>query len=163
MLHHTIELFLGFWYAQKLINYMLYFLSKKINYMLYIWCIFSFFFYYCLEGWCTRPWFNPPPLLVLIQGSLFWGVYCIWASWGGDIRKITNLTLSLNIIFGYLLTSPFRGEGWIVSVDDLKDNFSHYIYIFHWIRKKKGEDRMVLLRESFGLRLKVLSNHYEKL
>ena len=36
---------------------------------------------------------------------------------GGDVRKITNLTLSPSVIFGYLLKSPFGGEGWIVSVD----------------------------------------------
>jgi len=40
---------------------------------------------------------------------------------GGDVRKIINLTLSLSVIFGYLLKSPFGGEGWIVSVDDLED------------------------------------------
>jgi len=31
------------------------------------------------------------------------------------------LTLSPGVIFGYLLKSPFGGEGWIVSVDDLED------------------------------------------
>jgi photosystem II CP43 chlorophyll apoprotein len=31
------------------------------------------------------------------------------------------LTLSPSVIFGYLLKSPFGGEGWIVSVDDLED------------------------------------------
>jgi hypothetical protein len=30
------------------------------------------------------------------------------------------LTLSPSVIFGYLLKSPFGGEGWIVSVDDLE-------------------------------------------
>jgi len=40
---------------------------------------------------------------------------------GGDVRKIINLTLSLSVIFGYLLKSPFGGEGWIVSMDDLED------------------------------------------
>ncbi|KAG0550258.1 hypothetical protein BDA96_01G324100 [Sorghum bicolor] len=37
------------------------------------------------------------------------------------ILKNTNLTLSPGVIFGYLLKSPFGGEGWIVSVDDLQD------------------------------------------
>jgi photosystem II P680 reaction center D1 protein len=32
-----------------------------------------------------------------------------------------HLTLSPSVIFGYLLKSPFGGEGWIVSVDDLED------------------------------------------
>jgi hypothetical protein len=31
-----------------------------------------------------------------------------------DVRKITNLTLSLSVKFGYLLKFPFGGEGWIV-------------------------------------------------
>ncbi|KAL5645248.1 hypothetical protein ACJX0J_003607, partial [Zea mays] len=51
----------------------------------------------------------------------FGGVYDTWAPGGGDVRKITNLTLSPGVIFGYLLKSPFGGEGWIVSVDDLED------------------------------------------
>jgi photosystem II CP43 chlorophyll apoprotein len=38
-----------------------------------------------------------------------------------DIRKITNLTLNPDVIFGYLLKSPFGEEGWIVSVDDLEN------------------------------------------
>ncbi|EYU18231.1 hypothetical protein MIMGU_mgv1a025072mg, partial [Erythranthe guttata] len=49
------------------------------------------------------------------------GIYLILLGLGGDVRKITNLTLSPSIIFVYLLKSPFGGEGWIVSVDDLED------------------------------------------
>jgi hypothetical protein len=52
-----------------------------------------------------------------------------FAPWGGDIRKITNLTLSLSVIFGYLLKSPFGGEGWIVSVDNLKDIIGGHIWL----------------------------------
>jgi photosystem II CP43 chlorophyll apoprotein len=37
------------------------------------------------------------------------------------LGKITNLILSPNVIFGYLVKSPFWGERWIVSVDDLED------------------------------------------
>ncbi|KAL5646076.1 hypothetical protein ACJX0J_002516 [Zea mays] len=51
--------------------------------------------------------------LIFTQGSLFGGVYDTWAPGGGDVRKITNLTLSPGVIFGYLLKSPFGGEGWI--------------------------------------------------
>src|SRR5690606_17012589 len=53
----------------------------------------------------------------------FWlgGVYDNRAPGGGDVRKITNLTLNPSVIFGYLLKSPFGGEGWIVSVDDWED------------------------------------------
>jgi len=60
-------------------------------------------------------------LLLVFKAFYFGGVYDTWAPRGGDVRKITNLTLSLSVIFGYLLKSPFRGDGWIVSVDDLED------------------------------------------
>ncbi|KAL4010002.1 hypothetical protein IC575_030741 [Cucumis melo] len=64
-----------------------------------------------------------------IQSSLFWGVYDTWAPGGGDVRKITNLTLSPSVIFGYLLKSPFGGEGWIVSVDDLEDIVGGHVWL----------------------------------
>ncbi|KAL5644952.1 hypothetical protein ACJX0J_004930 [Zea mays] len=48
---------------------------------------------------------------------------------GGDVRKITNLTLSPGVIFGYLLKSPFGGEGWIVSVDDLEDIIGGHVWL----------------------------------
>ncbi|KAL5644076.1 hypothetical protein ACJX0J_004596, partial [Zea mays] len=63
------------------------------------------------------------------QGSLFCGVYDTWAPGGGDVRKITNLTLSPGVIFGYLLKSPFGGEGWIVSVDDLEDIIGGHVWL----------------------------------
>ncbi|RYQ97966.1 hypothetical protein Ahy_B08g094038 [Arachis hypogaea] len=44
------------------------------------------------------------------------------------VRKTTNLTLSPSIIFGYLLKSPFGGEGWIVSVDDLEDIIGGHVW-----------------------------------
>ncbi|KAH0773803.1 hypothetical protein KY290_010940 [Solanum tuberosum] len=47
----------------------------------------------------------------------------------GDVRKFTNLTLSPSIIFGYLLKSPFGGEGWIVSVDDLEDIIGGHVWL----------------------------------
>ncbi|KAL5643103.1 hypothetical protein ACJX0J_004139 [Zea mays] len=59
--------------------------------------------------------------LLVLKALYFGGVYDTWAPGGGDVRKITNLTLSPGVIFGYLLKSPFGGEGWIVSVDDLED------------------------------------------
>ncbi|PVH47815.1 hypothetical protein PAHAL_4G159600 [Panicum hallii] len=48
---------------------------------------------------------------------------------GGDVRKITNSTLSPGVIFGYLLKSPFEGEGWIVSVDDLEDIIGGHVWL----------------------------------
>ncbi|KAG2282787.1 hypothetical protein Bca52824_054007 [Brassica carinata] len=52
--------------------------------------------------------------LLVFKALYFGGVYDTWAPGGGDVRKITNLTLSPSVIFGYLLKSPFGGEGWIV-------------------------------------------------
>ncbi|CAN1869526.1 Photosystem II CP43 reaction center protein [Linum perenne] len=57
----------------------------------------------------------------VFKALFFGGIYDTWAPGGGDVRKITNLTLTPSVIFGYLLKSPFGGEGWIVSVDDLED------------------------------------------
>ncbi|CAN1869529.1 Photosystem II CP43 reaction center protein [Linum perenne] len=59
--------------------------------------------------------------LLVFKALFFGGIYDTWAPGGGDVRKITNLTLTPSVIFGYLLKSPFGGEGWIVSVDDLED------------------------------------------
>ncbi|KAL2942671.1 Photosystem II CP43 reaction center protein, partial [Bienertia sinuspersici] len=67
--------------------------------------------------------------LLVFKGSFFGGVYDTWAPGGGDVRKITYVTLSPSIIFGYLLKSPFRGEGWIVSVDDLKGIIGGHAWI----------------------------------
>ncbi|KAG4143034.1 hypothetical protein ERO13_D06G164032v2 [Gossypium hirsutum] len=51
--------------------------------------------------------------LLVFKALYFGGVYDTWAPGGGDVRKITNLTLSPSVIFGYLLKLPFGGEGWI--------------------------------------------------
>ncbi|KAJ3677835.1 hypothetical protein LUZ61_021382 [Rhynchospora tenuis] len=67
--------------------------------------------------------------LLVFKAVYFGGVYDTWAPGGGDVRKITNLTLSPSVIFGYLLKSPFGGEGWIVSVDDLEDIIGGHIWL----------------------------------
>ncbi|KAD4981686.1 hypothetical protein E3N88_18357 [Mikania micrantha] len=67
--------------------------------------------------------------LLVFKALYFGGVYDTWAPGGGDVRKITNLTLSPSIIFGYLLKSPFGGEGWIVSVDDLEDIIGGHVWL----------------------------------
>ena len=53
--------------------------------------------------------------LLVFKALYFGGLYDTWAPGGGDVRQITNITLSPNVIFGYLLKSPFGGEGscWI--------------------------------------------------
>ncbi|XP_057720209.1 photosystem II CP43 reaction center protein-like [Arachis stenosperma] len=67
--------------------------------------------------------------LLVFKALYFGGIYDTWAPGGGDVRKITNLTLSPSIIFGYLLKSPFGGEGWIVSVDDLEDIIGGHVWL----------------------------------
>ncbi|KAJ3667252.1 hypothetical protein LUZ60_018320 [Juncus effusus] len=67
--------------------------------------------------------------LLVFKAVYFGGVYDTWAPGGGDVRRITNLTLSPSVIFGYLLKSPFGGEGWIVSVDDLEDIIGGHIWL----------------------------------
>ncbi len=48
---------------------------------------------------------------------------------GGAVRVISNPTLDPTVIFGYLAKSPFGGEGWLVSVDNLEDIIGGHIYI----------------------------------
>ncbi|KAL5067429.1 hypothetical protein RYX36_018316 [Vicia faba] len=67
--------------------------------------------------------------LLVFKAFYSGGLYDTWAPGGGDVRKITNLTLSPSIIFGYLLKSPFGGEGWIVSVDDLEDIIGGHVWL----------------------------------
>ena len=40
---------------------------------------------------------------------------------GGDVRVVTAPTLNPLIIFGYVLKSPFGGDGWVISVNNLED------------------------------------------
>ena len=47
----------------------------------------------------------------------------------GDVRIITNPTINPSVIFGYLLKSPFGGDGWIVSVDNMEDIIGGHIWI----------------------------------
>jgi photosystem II CP43 chlorophyll apoprotein len=46
---------------------------------------------------------------------------------GGDVRIITNPTTNFGVVFGYLLRSPFGGDGWICSVDNLEDIIGGHI------------------------------------
>jgi len=67
--------------------------------------------------------------LPVLKALYFGGVYDTWAPGGGDVRKITNPTLNPSAIFGYLLKSPFGGEGWIVSVDNLEDVIGGHVWL----------------------------------
>jgi photosystem II CP43 chlorophyll apoprotein len=68
-------------------------------------------------------------LLLVLKAMFFGGIYDTWAPGGGDVRVITNPTLNPLVIFGYLIKSPFGGEGWIVSVDNLEDVIGGHIWI----------------------------------
>jgi photosystem II CP43 chlorophyll apoprotein len=47
----------------------------------------------------------------------------------GDVRRIMNLTFNSNVIFNYLLKSPFGGEGWIINVNNLEDIIRGHIWL----------------------------------
>jgi len=68
-------------------------------------------------------------LLLVFKATFFGGVYDTWAPGGGDVRVITNPTLNPVKIFGYLVASPFGGEGWIVGVDNMEDIIGGHIWV----------------------------------
>jgi photosystem II CP43 chlorophyll apoprotein len=68
-------------------------------------------------------------LLLVLKAMFFGGLYDTWAPGGGDVRIITNPTLNPAVIFGYVLKSPFGGEGWIVSVNNLEDVVGGHIWV----------------------------------
>lgn len=68
-------------------------------------------------------------LLLVIKAMFVGGVYDTWAPGGGDVRIINNPTLNPAVIFGYLLRSPFGGEGWIVGVNNMEDIIGGHIWV----------------------------------
>ncbi len=68
-------------------------------------------------------------MLLVAKAMFFGGVYDTWAPGGGDVRIITNPTLNPAVIFGYLVRSPFGGEGWIVSVNNMEDVIGGHIWL----------------------------------
>merc|ERR1711908_42260 len=48
---------------------------------------------------------------------------------GGDVRKILSPTLNAAVIFGYLVKSPFGGDGWIVSINNMEDLVGGHIWV----------------------------------
>ncbi|MBE9130160.1 MULTISPECIES: photosystem II reaction center protein CP43 [unclassified Coleofasciculus] len=92
--------------------------------------------------------------LLVIKAMFLGGVYDSWAPGGGDVRIITNPTLNPGVIFGYLLRSPFGGEGWIVSVNNMEDIIGGHIWIglicifggiFHILTKPFGWARRAFI------------------
>ncbi|PSN18984.1 photosystem II 44 kDa subunit reaction center protein [filamentous cyanobacterium CCP5] len=67
--------------------------------------------------------------LLVLKACVFGGVYDTWAPGGGDVRIISNPTLNPAVIFGYLLSSPFGGDGWIIGVNNMEDIIGGHIWI----------------------------------
>ncbi|KAI5677310.1 hypothetical protein M9H77_08260 [Catharanthus roseus] len=61
--------------------------------------------------------------LLVFKALYFGGMYDTWASGEGGEEGIPS------IIFGYLLKSPFGGEGWIFSVDNLEDIIEGHVWL----------------------------------
>ena len=57
------------------------------------------------------------------------GIYDTWAPGGGDVRIITNPTLNPFVIFGYVLRSPFGGDGWIIAINNMEDLVGGHIWV----------------------------------
>jgi photosystem II CP43 chlorophyll apoprotein len=68
-------------------------------------------------------------LLLVIKALYVGGLYDTWAPGGGDVRIIDNPTLNPGVIFGYVLKSPWGGDGWIVSVNNMEDVVGGHIWI----------------------------------
>jgi len=66
---------------------------------------------------------------LLVLKALYIGVYDTWAPGGGDVRKILSPTVNAAVIFGYLLKSPFGGDGWIVSINNMEDLIGGHIWV----------------------------------
>ena len=56
-------------------------------------------------------------------------VYDTWAPGGGDVRRVSHPTLRPSTILGYLVSSPFGGDGWFVRVDNLEDVLGGHIVL----------------------------------
>ncbi|WP_446404218.1 photosystem II reaction center protein CP43 [Coleofasciculus sp. C1-SOL-03] len=93
-------------------------------------------------------------LLLVIKAMFVGGVYDSWAPGGGDVRIITNPTLNPAVIFGYLTTSPFGGDGWIIGVNNMEDIIGGHIWIglicisggiFHILTKPFGWARRAFI------------------
>ena len=66
---------------------------------------------------------------LLVIKATYIGIYDTWAPGGGDVRKILSPTLNAAVIFGYLVKSPFGGDGWIVSINNMEDLVGGHIWV----------------------------------
>ena len=68
-------------------------------------------------------------LLFAAKAMYFGGLYDTWAPGGGSVRVISNPTLGVDRIFGYLTSSIWGEGGWIVSVNNLEDVVGGHIWV----------------------------------
>ena len=67
--------------------------------------------------------------LLVIKAMYLGGIYDTWAPGGGDVRYILTPTLNPIVIFGYVFRSPFGGDGWVVSVNNMEDVIGGHIWV----------------------------------
>jgi len=67
--------------------------------------------------------------LLVAKACFVGGLYDTWAPGGGDVRIVGAPTLNPLIIFGYVLKSPFGGDGWVISVNNLEDIVGGHIWL----------------------------------
>ena len=67
--------------------------------------------------------------LLVIKAMYIGGVYDTWAPGGGDVRLVKNPTLNPLVIFGYVFKSPFGGDGWIISINNMEDLIGGHVWV----------------------------------
>ncbi len=68
-------------------------------------------------------------LLLVLKATVAGGLYDPWAPGGGDVRLVKHPVVQPTVILGYILLSPFGGDGWIVRVDNLEDVVGGHIVV----------------------------------
>ena len=66
---------------------------------------------------------------LVVKAMYIGGIYDTWAPGGGDVRLIKNPTLNPLVIFGYVFKSPFGGDGWIISINNMEDLVGGHIWV----------------------------------
>jgi photosystem II CP43 chlorophyll apoprotein len=61
--------------------------------------------------------------LLVWKAAYIGGIYDTWAAGGGDTRLVPLSTITFRpiIIFNYITKSPFGGDGWVISVNNVED------------------------------------------
>jgi photosystem II CP43 chlorophyll apoprotein len=67
--------------------------------------------------------------LLVLKAMYIGGVYDTWSPGGGDVRYIKSPTINPLIVFEYLFKSPFGGDGWIVSINNMEDLIGGHIWL----------------------------------